>query len=115
PAAGVAGAAVFGGGSRLVSVGGGFGAGVGGAFTGLGLGGGLTGAGFSSGGGVGTASRASRCFGAGAGAATRSTAYEGGPAFAGFTLANTNAAAAACTSSVPIRPTAVPDERPRYG
>src|SRR5882724_9819500 len=95
PGAGVTGAAVFGGGSRLVSVGGGLGTGTGGVLTGLGLGSGLTGAGFSSGGGVGTASRASRCFGEGAGAATNSTAYDGGPALAGFTRANTNAAAAA--------------------
>ena len=64
------------------------GSGAGGVFGGLGLGSGLTGAGFSSGGGVGTASRASRCLGAGAGAATSSTAYDGGPALTGFTWVN---------------------------
>src|ERR1051325_3043797 len=71
PGAGVTGAAVLGGASRSGSVrGGGLGAGAGGA---LGLGLGLTGAGFSCGGGVGTASRASRFFSVGAGAATRET------------------------------------------
>src|SRR5512132_1285276 len=113
PAAGATGAAVFGGGSRVASVGGGFGVGGAGTLVGLGLGGGFTGAGFSGGGGVGTASRASRCFGAGAGAATSSTAYAGGPAFAGFTWLNANAAAPACTSTVPISPTVVPGGRPR--
>ena len=59
PSAGVTGAAVGGGGSRSVSVGGGgLGSGLGGVFGG-GLGFGLTGAGFSCG-GVGTASRATR-------------------------------------------------------
>src|SRR5215211_1988450 len=70
PSAGATGAWVFGGGSRLVSVGGALGVRGAGALGGLGFGGGLTGAGFSTGGGVGTASRAKRCFGVGAGAAT---------------------------------------------
>src|SRR5215211_2098276 len=113
PSTGATGAAVLGGGSRLVSVGGGLGVGGAGALVGFGLGGGFTGAGFSSGGGVGTASRASRLFGAGAGAATSSTAYDGGPALAGFTWLKAKAAAAACTTSVPTTPAVVPGGRPR--
>src|SRR5512144_1281636 len=74
PGAGVTGAWVLGGGSRFGSVGGRLGSGIGAVLAGLGLGCGLTGAGFSGGGGVGTASRATRCFGAGAGAARSSTA-----------------------------------------
>src|SRR5215210_3712336 len=99
PGTGATGAAVLGAGSRSLSVGGGFGAGVGvvlagfGGFgaTGAGLsfsggaGFGGVGAGFSSGGGVGSASRASRFVVVGAGAATRSTAYDGGDARVGFT------------------------------
>src|SRR5713101_2601302 len=96
PGAGVAGAAVFGDGSRLGSAGAGaFGVGVGGfGLAGFGLtGAGFslragavfvgTGGGFSSAGGVGSASRASRLV-EGAGAATRSTAYEGGDALVGL-------------------------------
>src|SRR4051812_2029841 len=107
PSAGVAGAAVFGGGSCFTSVG--FGGALGGgagALTGLeGLG--ATGAGFSSGGGVGSASRASR-FCEGAGAATRSTAYEGGEALVGLTVVNRKLIAAACTAIVPTSPAARP-------
>src|SRR5918997_3548386 len=100
PGAGATGAAVCGAGSLSLSAGGGLGAGAGAVFTGLaslgvtgaglsfgGAGFGGVGAGFSSGGGVGNASRASRCFVVGAGAATRSTAYEGGEARVGFTAA----------------------------
>ena len=83
PGSGVTGAAVFGGGSRFVSLGCALGVGTGGALLGLG-GCGLTGAGFSTG-GVGFASRGRRFCGAGAGAATSSTAYEGGVAFEDWT------------------------------
>src|SRR5918999_4186819 len=110
PSAGVAGAAVFGGGSLLTSVGaGGLGFGGAGAFGGGFGGGGFTGAGFSSGGGVGNASRASR-FCVGAGAATRSTAYEGGAALLGLTVVKRKLATAACTRIVPNRPAARPGD-----
>src|SRR3989442_15752750 len=79
PSMGATGAAVLGGGSRFVSVGGGFGAGAGGVLGGGFALGGLTRPGFSSGGGVGPASRASLCLGVGAGGATGSTAFGGGP------------------------------------
>src|SRR4051794_3424754 len=112
PGAGVTGAAVLGGGSRVVSLGGaGLGTGAGGFFTGLGSG--FTGAGFSSGGGVGTASRASRCLGAGAGAATSSTAYAGGVGVDDPTWLTRRPAAAAWTTIVPTMPAAVPGGRPR--
>src|SRR5215204_3035272 len=74
PGAGAAGEVVLGGGSVFSSAGAGGVLGLGGAGAFVGVGGvGVTGAGFSSGGGVGSASRASR-FWVGAGAATRSTA-----------------------------------------
>src|SRR6266508_2418994 len=112
PGAGVTGAAVLGGGSRAVSFGGArLGSGSGTFFTGFG--GGFTGAGFSSGGGVGTASRASRCLGAGAGAATSSTAYAGGVGADGRTWLKRKLAAAAWTTIVPTTPAAVPGGRPR--
>src|SRR5690349_21370587 len=96
PGAGVTGAWVLGGGSRLGSVSGGrLGSGTGAVLTGLGLGWGLTGAGFSGGGGVGTASRASRFCGAGAGAARSSTAYTGGEGVPCCAWVNRNATAAA--------------------
>src|SRR5207237_4509714 len=60
-----------------------------------------------SGGGVGSASCASR-FCEGAGAATKSTAYDGGDALVGLTVVKRKLIAAACTTIVPTSPAARP-------
>src|SRR4051794_33105003 len=112
PGAGVTGAWVLGGGSRLVSVGGGrLGSGTGMVLAGLGCG--FTGAGFSGGGGVGTASRASRWRGAGAGAARSSTAYTGGDGGPLRAWVKRNVAAAAGANTAPIIPAPLPGRSPR--